>query len=230
MSIRVSALALASAMFPLAAHAEPGGTSGISSPAVTQGDIKLEWRSTAWDGEALDGDWSHRAQASYSFTDWWRAQLNARASQPDDGDFEWRSIGIENAFEFTATSDWPVQFGGQIEYKFGLDDVEDSLELKLLAERRVGAFSMRFNITVERDVTGDSDEWEHIYSTRVMWRANDTWQFGVEGFSEPEENAHYFGPRAGVSLGDATLSVGYLAGIDEAQADAQVRIGLEWAP
>ena len=104
------------------------------------------------------------------------------------------------------------------------------MELKLLAERRAGAFSLRFNIAAERDVTGDSDEWEHIYSTRIMWRANDAWQFGVEGFSEPEESAHYFGPRAGFTFGDATLSLGYLAGLDEAQADAQIRIGLEWAP
>jgi hypothetical protein len=230
MSVRVSALALACAAFPWVAHAEPGGTSGVSSPAVTEGDIKLEWRSTAWDGEALDGDWSHRAQGSYGVTDWWRAQLNLRASQPDDGDFEFRTIGVENAFEFTATNDWPVQFGGQIEYKFGLDDVEDSVELKLLAERRAGPFTARFNIAAERAVTGDSDEWSHVYSTRLMWRPNDTWQFGVEGFSEPEENAHYFGPRAGVRLGEATLSVGYLAGIDEAQADAQIRLSLEWAP
>ena len=230
MNLRPAIVLLACAALPLAAHAEPGGTSGVSSPSIEAGDIKLEWRSTVLDGEALDGDWSHRAQLGFSVSDWWRAQLNMRAAQPDDADFDVRSIGIETAFELTATNDWPVQFGGQIEYKFGLDDTEDSVELKLLAERRAGPLSVRFNIAAERDVTGDSDEWEHIYSTRIMWRANETWQFGVEGFSEPEENAHYFGPRLGVAIGDAALSFGYLAGIDDAQADGQFRLSLEWSP
>lgn len=230
MKTRLSTAVILACVAPLAAHAEPGGTSGVSSPAVSQGGLKFEWRSTAFDGEALDGNWSHRVQAGYGVTDWWRAQLNVRASQPDSEDAELRNIGIENTFEFTATSGWPVQFGGQIEYRFGLNGAEDNVELKLLAEHRAGPFSARFNITADRNVTGDSDEWTHVYSARANWRANDTWQFGVEAFSEPEADAHYIGPRAGLTLGDSTLSLGYLAGVDDAQADAQIRIALEWTP
>lgn len=230
MRVRVSALALACAAFPLIAHAEPGGTSGVSSPAVSEGSLKLEWRSTFWDGGDIDGNWSHRGQIGYGVTDWWRAQLNLRASQPDGENAELRSIGLENAFEFTATNAWPVQFGGQVEYKSGLNGAEDSVELKLLAERRAGPLSIRFNIAAERDVSGDSEEWEHIYSTRIMWRASEVWQFGLEGFSEPEADAHYLGPRAGLTFGHSTLSLGYLAGIDDAAADAQIRVSLEWSP
>lgn len=211
------------------AYAEPGGTSGVSGVAVTQGAIKLEARSAVFDGGAVDGNWLHRAQASYGVTDWWRAQLNIRASQPDGESAELRSIGLENAVEFTATNDWPVQFGGQVEYKFGLNGAEDVLEFKLLAERRAGAFAGRFNLIAEREVGSDSDEWEHGYAARVMWRANEVFQFGVEGFGELDEDAHAWGPRAGLTLGQTTFSLGYLVGLGDAEANTQVRLSLEWA-
>jgi hypothetical protein len=50
----------------------------------------------------------------------------------------------------------------------------------------------------------------------------------VEVFGEPEVNAHYIGPRATMRVGDATFALGYLAGYDDALADSQIRLGLEF--
>lgn len=216
--------------FVASAYAEPGGTSSVSGPGVTRGSTKIEFRTTSFIGDALDGDWSHRANAGYGFTDWWRLSVIARASQPDGEDAELRSIGFENVFEFTPSEHWPVRLGGQFEYKVGVNGRRDEVELKLLAERRDGPLTTRFNVVGQRQVgSGASDEWTHIYALRSMWRANDAWALGVEGYSEPEERAHYLGPRASFSFGDASISTDYLIGFDEAQADGQFRIALEFS-
>ena len=47
--------------------------------------------------------------------------------------------------------------------------------------------------------------------------------------SETEVNAHYIGPRATMRFGNATIGLGYLAGYEDALADGQFRLGLEWA-
>lgn len=230
MKVRLLALACAFAGANVA-HAEPGGTSGVTSPIVTRGATKYEFRTVAWNGDALGGDWSHRAQASYSFTDWWRPTLVLRAAQPDGENAELRSIGIENVFFYTPSREWPVQVGGQVEYKWGVNGASDEVELKLLFERRDGPFNMRLNLNGSRDVgDGASDEWEHIYATRAMWRASEQWQFGGEAFGEPEAGAHYIGPRASLALGDVSLSLSYLAGFDDARAEGQFRFAVELTP
>jgi len=211
------------------AHAEPGGVSSVSGPTVRDGETRIEARTVAYDGGALDGTWAHRAQAGHSFTDWWQATLIARASQPDGDDAELRSIGLENRIDFTATRDWPVHFGAQGEYKWGVNGADDEVELKLLMEHQSGPFSARLNLITERAL-GDGADWENGYAARFMWRASDAFALGVEAFGEIDADAHAAGPRATFRIGDATLGVGYLVGVDEAQADRQVRLGLEWSP
>lgn len=214
-----------------AASADPGGTSGVTSPVVTQGAAKFEVRTSEFSGDALDGDRAHRAQASYSFTDWWRPTLVFRASHPDGGDAELRSVGLENVFFYTPSRDWPVQIGAQFEYKWGVNGADDQIEVKALFERRDGPLNMRLNLNGSRAVgDGVSGEWEYVYAARGMWRASERWQWGVEGFGEPEASAHYWGPRAALALGDVSLSLAYLAGFDEAQADGQLRFAVELTP
>lgn len=95
-----SACAVASA-----AHAEPGAVSSVSGASVTEGETKIEFRTAAFDGGALDDSWNHRVQIGHGFTDWWRGAVILRASQPDGESAELRSIGLENVVEFTATHD-----------------------------------------------------------------------------------------------------------------------------
>jgi hypothetical protein len=223
-----SVVALACA-FATGAHAEPGGVSSVSGPTVRDGETRLEARTVAYDGGALDGAWAHRAQVGHSFTDWWQTTLIARASQPDGDDAELRSIGLENRIDFVATRDWPVHFGAQAEYKFGVNGGDDEVELKLLAEHQTGPFSARLNLITERAMS-DGADWESGYAARFMWRTTDTVALGLEAFGELDADAHAVGPRATFRIGEATLGLGYLVGLDEAQADNQFRLGVEWSP
>lgn len=226
-----STLAFACALAGVA-HAEPGGTGSVSGVAISQGALKFEARTAVFNGGAIDGNWAHRVQANYNPTDWWRTQINVRANQPDGEDAELRNVGWENAVDFTGTREWPVRLGGQFEYRWGLNGATDSVEFKLLAERRVENFNARFNLIAGRNVGDDaSDEWTHGYSARAFWTVAERYQLGGEAFGELDTDAHAWGPRAGVILGNATLSAAYLASFgDDAEADGQVRVVLEFTP
>jgi hypothetical protein len=224
--MRTAALLLSACALTGVAHAEPGGVSGVSSPNVTDGETKLEFRTASFQEGALDESWNHRGQVGHGFTDWWRGALILRSSQPAGESAELTSVGIENVFELTATRDWPVQLGILAEYKIGVHGRDDEIEFKLLGERSLGDLTFRLNLNASRELA-DGAEWEPAYAARGMWRASERFALGLEAFGEPDVDAHYAGPRATVRFGAATLALGYLAGSDDARADNQIRLGLE---
>lgn len=209
------------------AHAEPGGTSTVYGPSVHRGESELEYRTGYFDGGGLDGTHLHRFEAGYAFTDWWRPALVIKAADDPGQSAEFTAVAIENVFDFTTTRSWPVHFGGYVEYAFGQNGRDDALELKLLAERQQGALTARLNLVAERPIGGVSNQWEYAYAARAVWRSSERWAFGVEGFGEPEAQAHYWGPRASLSFGDVSIALAYLAGVDEANADGQIRLAFE---
>lgn len=216
------------------AWAEPGGTSGAASPAVTKGDLAFELRATTFTGDARDGDWSYRASGAYSFASWWRTGLILRGSYAaNTGDEELTSLSLENKFDFTPSRQWWLHLGAQVEYQAGLNGTDDELVVKLLAEHREGPFAARLNLNVVGAPNvryAPSDESERAYSARFMWRANDRVDLGVEGFGEPDSGAAYWGPRVSVRVGDANLALGYIVGSGNARADSQFRFALELHP
>jgi hypothetical protein len=222
------AIALLCALYTTSADAEPGGTSTVYGPTVERGESELEYRGAVFNGGALDGAVLHRAEAGYAFTDWWRPAFVIQTADMPGASTELTSVAIENVFDFSATRSWPVHFGGYAEYAFGQNGRDHAIELKLLAERRAGPWTTRVNLVAERHVgDGAPDDWEYGYAARAMWRANERWALCVEGFGEPEAHAHYWGPRASFRFGEASIAAGYLAGLDDAQADGQFRLTLE---
>lgn len=210
------------------AFAEPGGTSNVYGPSVERGESEVEYRGGAFNGGVLDGVVLHRVEAGYAFNDWWRPALVVQSADMPGASVEVTSVAAENVFDFTATRSWPVHFGGYAEYSFGQNGRDDAVEFKLLAERRSGPMTTRLNLTAERHVgDGASDEWEYGYAARAMWRANDLWALGLEGFGEPEARAHYWGPRASFRFGEASIAAGYLVAFDDAEAEGQFRLALE---
>lgn len=211
------------------AHAEPGGVSGVSSPAVVKGEMRVEARAAAFEGRALGGSWNHRAIVGYGVTDWWRPALNLRASQSASDGAELTSIALENVFDFTPTREWPVHLGFLAEYKAGVHYTNDAIDLKLLAEARAGAFTARVNLIAAGQVD-DGVAWAPAYAVRGMWSVSEGVALGLEAFGEPDVDAHYVGPRATLRVGGATLAMSYLAGLESAHADGQFRIGIEFTP
>ncbi len=210
------------------AQAEPGGTSNVYGPSVRRDESELEYSTAYLDGSGRDDTQLHRTELGYALTDWWRPALAIKAVDGAGASTQLSAVAIENVLDFTATRSWPVHFGGYLEYSFGLNGRDDALELKLLAERRQGALIARLNLIAERPLGGASVAWEYAYAGRAMWRISERWAFGFEGFGEPEARSHYWGPRANLSFGDASVALAYLAGLDQAEADGQIRIAVEF--
>lgn len=211
------------------AYAEPGGVSGVSGPGITEGETRIEVRTAYFDGGAFDDSWNHRAIISHGVADWWRPALNFRASQPANESAELTSIAIENVIDFIATREWPVHFAVLSEYKFGIHGADDAVDIKLLGQAESGAFTGRFNLIASAQLD-DGADWAPAYAARGTWRVSERFSLGLEAYGEPDVDAHYIGPRVTVRVGDATFALGYLAGFDEARANGQFRLGIEFTP
>lgn len=222
------------------ASAEPGLAGEVYEPTVTQGATEFELRGGMLDGGDADGEWQMKAEASHAFTDWWRPALVAEWEYEGD-DAEFTAFAIENVFDFTATREWPVHFGGYVEYEFAQDG-PDAVELKLLMSRQRGPFDLRLNLIGEREVgDGASNTWELGYAFQAGYTFGDEFELGVQGFGDTgtdddfgdlDEQAHYWGPFAQFEIGDVgdsevELQLGYLVGAGETEADGQFRLKLE---
>jgi hypothetical protein len=223
------------ALLPGAAWAEPGLASEVYGPEVERGESEFELRSGSLDGGAEDGDGKLKAEFSHGVTDWWRPGLIAGwASQGGDTDFT--GFAIENVFDFTATRDWPVHFGGYVEYEWARGGA-DEVELKLLMQRESGPLELTANLIAERYLGAGAD-WEYGYAAESGFALNDDVALGVQGFGEFGSDGlaaygHYWGPFGEIELGhfgegEVGLQLGYLFGAGDAVADGQFRLKLEY--
>lgn len=224
-----------------AAWAEPGLADEVYGPGVRAGETELELRSGVLDGGDAEGDWQIKAEASHAFTDWWRPGVIAEWER-ESGDTEFAAIAIENVFDFVATRDWPVRFGGYVEYEFKQEGA-DKVELKLLMERARGALGLRLNLIGEREVgSGAADAWELGYAAEAAYALNEDFELGLQGFGDAGTDddfgglgdlAHYWGPFARFELGhvgegEIELQLGYLIGFGDPEADGQFRLKLAY--
>ncbi len=238
----IVAMIAAGAILPAArAYAEPGLAAEVYGPGVSAGETELELRSGFLTGGAADGDWQIKLEASHAVSDWWRPGLVA-AWRRDAGSTDFTAFALENVFDFTATRDWAVHFGGYAEYVWRQNG-DDEVELKLLLERARGPLDLTLNLIGERHVgSGADNEWEFGYAAEAGYAVNDDFTLGIQGFGDAgtdedfggmDEYAHYWGPFTQFELGDigdgeVELQLGYLHGFGHSVADGQFRVKLEY--
>lgn len=233
-------VAVVVALAPSVARADPGPASEVYSPTVTPGLTELELRSGSLHGGNADGDWQVKAEASRGVTDWWRPAIVAEWEN-EAGDFNFTAFAVESVFDFTATREWPVHFGGYIEYEWA-NDGPNELELKLLMERQRGPLDLRLNLIGTRLLgSAPEDNWEFGYGAQAAYAFNDDFALGIQGFGDAGtddnlglgDQAHYWGPFVQIEAGhfnngEVELQLGYLAGFGEADADGVFRMKLEY--
>ncbi len=215
------------ALLPSPARAEPGMASEIYGPHVERGESEFELRSGLLDGGPED--WKLKAEFSHGITDWWRPGLVAGWAR-QGGDTDFTGFAIENVFDFTATRDWPVHFGGYVEYQWRQDGA-DEIELKLLMQRQQGPLELTANLIAERHVGAGAD-WEYGYAAETALGIGDEIALGIQGFGDFGAG-HYWGPFGEIELGEigegeVGLQLGYLFGSGDAVADGQFRLKLEY--
>ena len=227
---------------PAIASAEPGLGGEVYGATVTRGETEIEARYAYLTGGEADGEWNVVGELAHAFTDWWRPAVLFELDHEAGENSDLEAVAFENVFDFSATRDWPVHLGGYLEYEFNTRGETDAVELKLLAERERGPIRLRFNAIAERALGGSSaNDWEYGYAAQAMWAVKDDFRLGVEGYGDAgadsdfdlDDHGHYWGPVAQFEAfetqnGELELTLGYLAGFDEAEADGQLRLALEW--
>jgi hypothetical protein len=230
------------AFAPMSVSAEPGLGGEVYGAGVTRGQTELELRYAYLNGGEADGEWNVVGEFAHAYTDWWRPAILIEADHEAGENSDLEAVAFENIFDFTGTRDWPVHFGGYVEYEFNTRGESDVLELKLLAERERGPLRLRFNAIGERALGGsDNNDWEYGYAAQAMYALNDDVRLGLEGYGDAgtdsdfgtDNHSHYWGPAAEFEAfesdkGELEINIGYLAGIDDAESDGQFRISLEW--
>lgn len=240
---RSAAFFAATAIFATSAAAEPAVVDEVESPIVVAGATEFSLNHASLQGGAQEHDSATRAEASYAYLSWWRPGI-AAAWQRTDEESELSSVALENLFDFIPTRRWPVHFGAYASYERNMGEGADQVELKLLMQRLRGPLDLRFNIITERETGDHSDnQWEFGYAAQGAYRVSSAWRVGVQGFGDTgvdgqlgdiDDYAHYWGPFTQVRLHSArerelSLHVGYLFGSGHADADAQLRLQLEWS-
>lgn len=225
------------------ASAEPGLSDEVESPIVVAGATELSVSGGELIGKTTSHDWQTRAEVSYAYLSWWRPGLSSTWQRAGD-DIELSGIGFENVFDFLPSRRWPVHFGAYAEYERNMGEGPNHVELKLLMQRLRGPLDLRLDIVTERETGDHSDNrWEFGYGAQAAYRVSPGLRLGVQGFGDAgfddqlgdiDDYAHYWGPFAQVRLAsvreqELSLEVGYLAGSGHADADGQIRIGLEWS-
>lgn len=241
-----AALLLAPVLFATLSHeaaAEPGLADEVDAPTVVAGSMELSLRAGELAGGANGGDRETRTEASYTYLSWWRPGI-AATWRGIDGETDLSGIAVENVFDFIPSRRWPVHLGAYAEYERNMGEGPDHFELKLLMQRVDGPLDLRFNVVTERETGDHSDNrWEVGYAAQAAYRMSPSWRIGVQGFGDTgfdaqlgdiDDYAHYWGPFAQLRLArrreqEISLQVGYLAGSGHADADGQVRVGLEWS-
>ncbi|MEZ5996912.1 MAG: hypothetical protein R3C25_14290 [Hyphomonadaceae bacterium] len=239
---RLAAAALAGALLaPVVARAEPGMAGEVYSPTVTRGESELELRYGALQGGDAGGEWQAKAEISHAVTGWWRPGLVGEWER-EAGQTDFTAFALENVFDFTATRDWPVHFGGYLEYEWPQSG-PDHVEAKLLMEHERGPLALTLNLIGEREVGGGAgNEWEFGYAAQAAYALNEDIALGLQGFGDAGtdddfgafgDHAHYWGPFAQFEVahlgeGEIELQVGYLAGFGDAESDGQLRLKLEY--
>ena len=232
---------MAAALAPSISAAEPGGAAEVYAPGVEQGETEAELRGGILIGGDADGEWQTKAEVGRAFNGWWRPGLVAEWEH-EGGATNFTALAVENIFDVSATRDWPVHFGGYLEYEWPQDGA-DHVEVKLLMQRERGPWDLLLNLIGEREVgSGASDEWEFGYAAQAAFAFNDDFALGIEGFGDAGtdtnfgqlgDQAHYWGPFGRFEIGrlgegEVELQLGYLLGVGEAAADGQLRFKLEY--
>lgn len=185
-------------------------TGNVGSAGVTDGERGVEARI----GFDDDGNLGSRVHYDHSFTGWYQLRLIGSFSQPDGGDFEFRSFTIENWLQWSEEADDNSGFKGGLRFAYGFaDDSDDTDEAQVrltVTDKFADGWEWRTNVIAEMETgpgsAGGVDlQTRFKFSRAIDVRAFNTnsWRLGVELFSEYgnsrdladfDDQAHQIGP------------------------------------
>lgn len=210
-------------------------TGNVGSANVGGGDRSAEARL----GIDETGSAASRLHYEYAFSDWYQLRTIASFRRPDDGEWSYSGLTLENWFQWAEEGANNKGFNGgvRLAYTFTENDRPDTLAVRVtLTDRFASGWEWRANVIAEttlNDRISDSAEIESRFQvTRALTgtpAGTTKWRVGAELFSEfgnaknlpsIDEQAHQIGPvvkadlPSGVFL-QAAVRAGLTPGSDD---------------
>lgn len=210
------------------ANAAPGLASEVYPAVVYKGEIEAEFRYGELTGGPDAGERGVTVELGYTPTDRFRVALLTEMERDPGAPLKTHKVAIEAVYHLGRIAG--IDVGAYGEYGIGVNE-PDTVEGKLLLQRRSKAFDARLNLIAEKALSaGERVELSYAASFDVPIRG--TLRAGVAAFGElgtfhdflPAEE-HYAGPvlkGAVTHLGGHTLRLegGYLFALGKARHNA----------
>jgi hypothetical protein len=188
------------------------------------------------------GEAAARVHAEYGFTDWFLLRGIVSFNRPDDGDWDYSALTIENWFQWREESRDGQGFNGGLRFAYAFQDGggPDEAEVRLtLTDRFAQHWEWRANLIGEMETGAGSEGGVALETRAQLSRAVARFdpvetRFGIELFSEYgntrdladlTDQAHQLGPVVKVEWGEGYYAqVGARFGLTDASDDAMVKL------
>lgn len=182
-------------------------TGNVGSAGVTDGEQAVEVRIGFDDEDNI----AARIHYDYFFIDWYQLRVIDSFSQPDDGDWDYRGLTIENWLQWCEEASDNSGFNRGLRFAYGFADKgPDEFETRLtITDKFANGWEWRANVIAEIKA-GDKSEGGVALQSRfqvssavnVFALNTQDWRLGIEAFSE------YGDSRDFLSLNDQAHQVG----------------------
>ncbi|MEM7492903.1 MAG: hypothetical protein AAF296_05935 [Pseudomonadota bacterium] len=222
-------------------------TGNVGSAGVTNGERGVEARI----GFDDDGNLGSRVHYDQSFTGWYQLRLIGSFSQPDGGNFDFRSFTIENWLQWSEEASDNSGFNGGLRFAYGIasdsDDTDEAEVRFTLTDKFGDGWEWRTNVIAEMEAGKGSQGGVDLETRFQISRAvdvtalqTDSWRLGVELFSEYgssrdfdglDDQAHQIGPVLKASWDNGVyIQTAVRAGLTDGSDDAMMKffIGREF--
>ncbi len=199
---------IASLAFPAIAWGQ-SLTGNVGSAGISPGEQSIEARA----GIDAQGNLASRVHYDQAFSAWYKFRVIAAFERPEDGDFDFSGLTVENWLQWSEEAKDQSGFNGglRVAYTFADGDGPDEAEVRLtLTDRIAGNWEWRANAIAEIETGSGRADGAEIQTRLQLTRAIDVgllgtrdWRLGAELFSEYgntenslkfDEQAHQTGP------------------------------------
>ncbi len=221
-------------------------TGNVGSANIGAGDRAAEARLGVDDA----GSAASRFHYEYAFSDWYQLRTIASFRRPEDGEWAYSGLTLENWFQWAEEGGNNEGFNGgvRLAYTFASDDRHDTVALRVTTtDRFAGAWEWRANLIAGSPLNDPGSDGAELESRLQISRAlpgtpggATKWRAGAELFSEfrnaknlpnLDEQAHQIGPVVKADLPNGVfLQAALRAGLtpDSDDVMAKVFIGREF--
>lgn len=215
-------------------------TGNVGSAGISEGEQSVEARL----GFDEDGNAGTRLHYDNAFTGWYQLRVITAFSKPEDGDWDFSALTLENWLQWSEEGADGEGFNGGLRFAYGFADGPgpDEAEVRLtVTDKFADGWEWRANVIGEVETGDGSEGGVSLESRAQLTRAvqgsiarSRSMRLGLELFSEWgnsrdlggfDEQAHQVGPVAKLSWpGGAYLQTAVRFGLTEGSDDAMFKL------